>query len=446
MRWIRILFFLWLASLPFGTRIFLGQFTSGFHEYEAMFLYASDILLITFLILFSINHSYILKNVRMSFIGPALVVFLLFAAFSIAFAYSQELAVYNFIRLILLVLVALAIGQLVRGGVVKIRTIFTVIAASAVFQSLIGIFQFLKQSNLGLGFLGESTLGPNIGGAAKIIVEGVPILRAYGTFPHPNVLGAFLILGLMSLYYLWMKSTNNESITNGRIFVNSNFIRDSLMGFCFFIIFFGLLLTFSRTAWFITAIIILTIIGYSLLAKTYRRRAVLLLIILVAIGYILVAIFRPYILPRARVSTSEPAVVQRLEYNKLGLEISKKFPRGIGIGNQVLSSVKNGFYEQLGMDKVWQWQPIHNIYLLMASEIGVLGLAAFLVFLFPLFLNPNFKNLGFPKVMLISLLVFGFFDHFLWTLQPGRLMLWLVIGILLASAHSTMDSARPSEG
>ena len=33
---------------------------------------------------------------------------------------------------------------------------------------------------------------------------------------------------------------------------------------------------------------------------------------------------------------------------------------------------------------------------------------------------------------LVSLLVFGLFDHFLWTIQPGRLMLWVVIGIAVS--------------
>ena len=34
-------------------------------------------------------------------------------------------------------------------------------------------------------------------------------------------------------------------------------------------------------------------------------------------------------------------------------------------------------------------------------------------------------------LMILSLLGFGLFDHFLWTLQPGRLMLWLILGIIL---------------
>ncbi len=93
------------------------------------------------------------------------------------------------------------------------------------------------------------------------------------------------------------------------------------------------------------------------------------------------------------------------------------------------------------MNQVWQWQPIHNIYLLMASETGILGLIVFLIFITKLLIakvkfilkNKNSEILA-VVMMFFSLLGFGLFDHFLWTLQPGRLMLWLVLGIMLGTS------------
>jgi len=80
--------------------------------------------------------------------------------------------------------------------------------------------------------------------------------------------------------------------------------------------------------------------------------------------------------------------------------------------------------------------------LLIGSEIGVLGLSVFLVFLVKILIS-NFKFLifkqtedykylrfGITTLMFAALLGFGLFDHFLWTLQPGRLMFWLVLGII----------------
>ena len=117
---------------------------------------------------------------------------------------------------------------------------------------------------------------------------------------------------------------------------------------------------------------------------------------------------------------------------------------GVGIGNQVLYSVKNNIYKDAGMSPVWQWQPIPNIYLLMASEIGVLGLLAFILFAGKLLISYalviRYQLSVIPFVMFGSLLLLGLFDHYLWTLQPGRLMLWFIIGIVLAQKHTRNNS------
>ena len=243
-------------------------------------------------------------------------------------------------------------------------------------------------------------------------------MRAYGTFPHPNVLGAFLVFGLLSCYYLFFQSSE---VRPRKIWVVSGI----------FIILLGLVLTFSRTAWLMAILSSLLTIGYLLLVKSYRKQAMVFSVILFSIFCFLVFSFSPFIFSRAQIAADEPSVSYRLAYNKLGLDLIRENPLGVGIGNQVLYSVRNGVYEKFGMDQVWQWQPIHNIYILIASEIGVLGLLAFLMFLTTILID-NFQENYIFKIMLFSLLIFGMVDHFLWTLQPGRLMLWLVIGILIS--------------
>lgn len=423
----KLFFYSLLISLPLGTRFLVYQFTTGFHEYESVFIYASDILLILFLIL---NFKFLILN-KFSISNLSIIVFLATAFLSIFFAFSAGLAIYNFVRLALLILFALATAKIIRGGVVKIEHILAIIAGSAVFQSILGIFQFIKQSSLGLGILGEPFLNTETSGIAKIVVDGAKLLRSYGTFPHPNVLAAFLILGLCSLFYFWIKSTNNESITNKRIY-------KFLLPIATFIVLLGLLFAFSRTAWILVVLASIVVVIYS---QNWR-----LGILIASIAGIFLIMFNSYIFPRAQVSASEPAVSYRLAYNQLGFDLIKNNLLGVGIGNQVLHSVKNSIYQNFGMDQVWQWQPIHNIYLLIASEIGILGLLAFLIFLSRIIIHNSLFII--PTIMLISLLLFGFVDHFPWTLQPGRLMLWLIIGILMGvnSAHRAMDSAQPSEG
>ena len=63
------------------------------------------------------------------------------------------------------------------------------------FQALIGIFQYIFQSSLGLSFLG-SLFKIDLPGIAKVDLGAMKFLRSYGTFAHPNIFGGFWFLGL----------------------------------------------------------------------------------------------------------------------------------------------------------------------------------------------------------------------------------------------------------
>lgn len=448
---VAIFFYLFLVSLPFGYRALVYQWTSGFNEYESAFLYAPDIFMILFLGSFFVscfnrsqfNFQFLFSNLHLIFKSQfskntskllasyylLSIFFLFFAALSILWASLKLLTLYNFVRLLLLVLMSFVVAYQLRNSNFKLRTILGVLAGLSIIQSSLGFLQFLFQKSLGLRFLGESVLGYHIVGSAKIIVDGAPILRAYGTFPHPNVLSAFLVLGLLSLFYFWFKFLGKR-----------DFLRLNALAVAIFIVLLGILLTFSRAAWLITILISLLVIGYSLLVKNYRVQVVRLLVLLLAVSYVLSAVLSPFVFSRTIISSDEPAFSYRLSYNKIGWNIIKENPLGVGLGNQVVYAVKNDVYKMAGLTRVWEWQPVHNLYLLLGAEIGVLGLAAFIIFI--AFIIFNFKFLIFnqfsnnnyiPKAMLLSLLAFGMFDHFLWTLEPGRLMFWLVIGMVMGN-------------
>lgn len=480
---LQVFFYIFFISIPFSYRVLLYQFTRGFDEYNAVFLYASDLFMLSFLGVFLFSRlkyfQFSIFNLQLIFKSQffkktsifylLLSIFLFFAALSISFAPIKFLALYNFIRLLLLVLMAIAVARLLRTSNLaaegeprqrrELQTALGVIAGSAVLQSLIGFFQFFFQKSLGLWWLGEPVLGLFVPGSAKIMAEGAPILRAYGTFPHPNVLGAFLVLGLISLYYFWLRRPSEWKIWSGIPTLKS----DLLLGLSTFAVLVGIVLTFSRTAWLIAIIFSLLVISYSLFVdRKHWIQSLRLLILLLSILYFLLSTFSTFIFPRAQVSRTEPAVSYRLSYDAIGLNLIKENPLGVGIGNQVIYAVKNNLYKDAGLTKVWEWQPVHNIYLLMGAEIGVLGLSTFSGFIITLLiynlqcsifnkfsikqfsnvwnlskwkLNENCKlsiENFIPKTMLLSLLMFGMTDHFLWTLEPGRLMLWVTIGFLLS--------------
>lgn len=75
------------------------------------------------------------------------------------------------------------------------------LAAVVAIQSLVGVTQFIRQTDLGLTMLGELDLDPAVRGVSVLMAGGERWLRAYGLTGHPNLLAALLaplMLYLMS--------------------------------------------------------------------------------------------------------------------------------------------------------------------------------------------------------------------------------------------------------
>jgi uncharacterized membrane protein len=87
----------------------------------------------------------------------------------------------------------------------------------------------------------------------------------------------------------------------------------------------------------------------------------------------------------------------------------------------------------------WDFQPVHNIYMLIANEIGIHGFMIFLAVLalFGLYLFKKMKkthnNQKQFNVILIctlgSYIVLGLFDHYLFSLYQGLALTFLLFGI-----------------
>ena len=459
-------FYLFLAALPVGFRATLHEFTPGFDEYEAVFLYANDLALIVFL---CVCGSGILKEMRGRNFWDTrrganifLFAFLALAGVSVFAASYKLLAGYAFLRLILAVFLALSAAQVFSSvRLVRTKTFWTISILGAA-EALLGFGQFFFQRGFGLRFLGEpflpALLSPDFAvsaarfapGIAKIDLWGAKLIRAYGTFPHPNILSAFLLMGLFSACYLWLTSEQVRFHSRPRF---SDWARGAKwrvgkeigLGVIIFILWLGLMVTFSRTGWLLAAFFSFGLAFYFMFFAASRRAALKLFGMLISIFIIFSTAFPLFIFPRTAVTASEPSVSYRLAYNELALSVMGREPLGIGIGNQLIYSVESGLYKALGMPLRWQWQPVHNIYLLAATEIGIGGAVLFVIFLFVLGLRALHKligrdieihdrvSLGVATAIFSAFLLFGLVDHFSWTLQPGRLMFWLSVGLAMGA-------------
>jgi len=412
-----ILYFL-LFSLPFTLRLLIFSFTPGWHEYETVFIGLYDILLILFLAVFFFNYKIVWQKYYVY-----LIFFLGFSGLSVLFSPLPYLSIYGLIRIILFSALALTLATLIHNKKIKIDLIFLSLFFSSLFQALIGFLQFNKQSDLGLWFLGEPNLVLNGFGVSTVLIEGGKILRSYGTLPHPNILGAFLVVGFLSGLFL---------------FIKSNGIKKYLFFSGIFLIALTLWLTLSRST--IIAILFGLFIYFILKFFRdgfYKKNIISFISIFLLLLFSLLPVLS-FVLPRINISASEVAVTSRVSYMEMGKKIIEKNLLGVGLKNQVYYAYKNNIYNEANMKNSWEWQPIHNLYLLIGSEVGVLGLLSFIIFILGAFIKKGLLFLKKDKeeyyiilAIMSSLLIIGLFDHFLWTIDSPALLFWLMIGLLL---------------
>lgn len=288
-------------------------------------------------------------------------------------------------------------------------------------ESILGISQFIKQSSIGLNKLGENIISPNIDGVAKIIVNGTKYIRAYGTFPHPNLLSAFLLTTIIFNLWLILKPNNQK--------------WQLLLYLSLFLNIFGLALTFSRAS-FLALFGALFITFISIFwKKLWNRRVALILGFLTFSLVSAFLVLKPFLLTRATVE--DQASLERIFYAKIGWQIVKTHPLfGVGLGESVLHMQQ---YSPIPLQP-WQIQPVHNYFLLAATETGIVGVLL-LIIIFMLHVKQLLQSLKYGKTgdmelkiillgTFVGYLVLMQFDHYFYTLEQTQLLLWIILGMI----------------
>lgn len=427
----KILFYLFLFLIPFQIRFFLNN--NG--EWNSFFIYLGDIIFFAVLLLWVINnripsHKSAIKNKR----NILLFLFLLIAFVSIFISSGTKISAFRFLKLLEFALLFIYVFHK------KETKILQILFYSGIFQAILAIAQFIKQGSIGIKFVEAGIFSPDSPGVANFILNGDRILRSYGSFSHPNVLAGFLLMAIFAFYAIWLKKP-------------INILR--CIGFA--ILVFAMFLTFSRTAIVVFGVMSLVFFLFEFfklrkLEHTEQRlsdgKKIIKLFLLFAVACLLsVIILFPYIKARFfTISLEEQAVDLRIFYNKMAIEMIKEKPiLGIGIGNFVNYSQNYPAYfraasKVLGISENapqpgsgqslpdWIYQPAHNIYLLIASEIGILGVLAFLGFVAIVLLDEIKKKSAF-LLLTISFLILALLDHYFWTLQSGGIMFWLALAL-----------------
>lgn len=304
-----------------------------------------------------------------------------------------------------------------------IPRIFWAILFVALFECFVGLYQYMTQHALGLKLLGEPKLtGLDLATIPVSSGQG-SILRAYGTFPHPNVLGGFLVFSLMTAYYLWYQTENKWL----KIFV--------LFSICIQIL--GLFLTFSRSAligWAIASII-------WVVWMRKEKRARFLSSALFGFFFLCLIALYPQLKSRGGIinynQVNKEADSERIIFQNLAWKMIQKHPvKGIGYANM---GQRNDEFFEGEYPARYLHAGVHNIYLYIAAEIGIFGIMAFLGLLFSIS-RALFRSKMCPLRISIFSLFIGFLfiggcDFYLLQFQQGKWM-FFAVAIWIASLGS----------
>lgn len=371
-------------------------------DYLAPTVYLTDVLIGVILL------SWIIESWKKFPISNFQFLLLIFAfvLVNIFFSASRPIAIYKWIKVLEFFLLGFYI--------IKTKPVYSFViwhlSFGILFSSLLAIAQFIFQHSIGgpLWFLGERTFALDTPGIARINV-GQELLRPYATFPHPNVLGGFLAAVLPLLIYNLQicKSANlqmNESIKK---MMQWELVVTIVLGIV------ALLLTFSRSA------MVVGVVATALVIARMRNKTIIFFYLFFAI-VLLISFFK--------INPHEESVVVRQQLNNAAIKIWQSSPLvGVGLGNFLVVLPK-----ALPSRTVYFLQPVHNIYLLLLSEVGGAGMA---FFLWLLWRGLRRVTRDTYRISLIVILALGLVDHYPLSLQQGQLMLTVFLALFLT--HDT---------
>lgn len=381
-------------------------------DYLSPTLYGTDILIVLILVssivherkIYSIsNFQFLIKRNIFQLITYKTLVILGFVGVNIFFATNRLVSAYFWLK----VLEYIFLGFYIVKTKQKTSSIIFFLSIGVLYSSIIAIAQFVLQKSIGgpLWFLGERTFSNLMPGIAQFNVckpfssTCTLVLRAYGTLPHPNVLGGYIAVMLPLVIH---------QLRHRKIF----YLATLLAGIT------ALVMTFSRSAWiaclFGTGIVLYARppVGSAIWkqSKAYFSAIFASMVIIIFIA--------------GTTGFHDESVVVREALNNSAISMFTESPLvGKGLGNFLVALPAN-----LPSRQIYFLQPVHNIYLLVLAETGVVGLALFIWMIWKIFKSKK----TIIRYSLFIILLLGLVDHYPLTLQQGQLLLTILLSSTIA--------------
>lgn len=331
-------------------------------------------------------------------------------------SHSTGLAGYVAVRWLLGAAAFLALCQFPEHG----RRFTTWFLGGLALHVAVGVAQVVLQRPIGLPL--ELALPPQQPGAAIVSVADRNWLRAYGLMFHPNVFGGFLVAGIL------LALPRLESRT---------------MRIIWWLYWAGLLLTFSRSAFLAVTVVVLPAALCLVRSRPELRRSLWI----AGGGVLLVGVLGAVTMHEqiaTRLSLKRAAEIFSLSERGEQMEVAAKLivanpVFGVGAGNFPIAVADT--------DVETRPLPVHNVGLLLAAEVGVVGGLTWLGTLVLLIVGirravRNRVTEAIPPFFAaLALWIVGLFDYYPWGLNVGRLLFMTMLA--LGAAHTLRVSREP---
>lgn len=362
---------------------------------------------------------FIQKQQNISFIFYVIISCALFTSLLILPTQDAPLALYQSLKLLEYIL----LGLYITTSKIKLKNLILPIALSIVFESSIALSQWIRQTSIGgwIYWFGERSFYASTPGIALVDIKGSLYLRPYGTLPHPNVLGGFLALSLTAITFVIVSVTSQAKSKKKGITL-------LVIGTCYVLGILALCITFSLSAVVSYATGIALIGLYVWKNKEFSKK-----LKYIFLGFFIVAVCITSAVAWTKLTSLQTAkdVQIRVNLNSIALQMFVEKPiNGSGI-NSFIPNLQKYKTTESSLRSI---QPVHNIYLLILAETGLIGVTIFMYVIFKCFQEYfNKENMWSKKwigfVLLSQLLIIGMVDHYFLTLQQGQLMTVLVISL-----------------
>ncbi|MFZ4648576.1 MAG: O-antigen ligase family protein [Patescibacteria group bacterium] len=409
--WFSICLAFFAAVLPWQIKYILhpGQVNAGQNNFLEIAIYGYFLILILFIV--SAIYQTIVKKCwpkKISRLDWALLAFMVFIFTSTFFSPDYGLAFSHF--LYFFGGAALLFFSRLFKREINSRLVVNAFLVSCILSAILGIFQFSIQRVPEIKYFVASHQVANFSGESVLENGGSRLLRAYGSFDHPNIFGGVMAIALL--------------IVINRIFQVKNQKEWQVLIIAFILFFLALLMSFSRAAWLTFAVALAVRLVINRRQELFKT--LMILGLSAAISLVFFSSYSGWLM--ARVSASGRLENISLEERWTGVKIVTEQIlhnpfQSVGLGSYIIFLEK-----KVPNLSAWVYQPVHNAWLLLTVEAGFWVTITFLV-IWLLVILENKKRQAFTASLVAALFVLSFFDHWLISLPFGILFCFFIFSL-----------------